>query len=421
LASGAKNDSGTFSTSSLMKDSPTENTSPDHPSPDQQIQKLTHLDEQRRRRNEFMRQISNPRPATNGLNWLEDLLIDFTQWDECQVLTLPAHQRGSLDEWKHERRWWAALFNAAQEDSGHFRLDQTVENLWLRKRRVWLDAHPDRDPSRKIVDVVYAWMPRRGRSASLLMARKFTPATIDEREEITTDLRLAALVIAGARTTPESLTFIGNYFREREDIYRRYKTQLEDRRQALLADPESKILLELLDSLPRVLPGAADAEAFKELVADVFDEIFSPDLVRLRTEVELHGGRKRIDIVYCNRSGQHGLFHDLPARYMVPCPYVIVECKNYHDDPNNPEIDQLLGRFGGGRGNFGFLVCNEIKDRIEVLMRCREATRDHRGWVIALDLDDLAALLCAKLLAKPLGQASLMWDLLDDHFRTLTF
>jgi hypothetical protein len=385
------------------------------------IADVTRLDEKRRQLNKFVREISSPPPGTIGLNWLEELLMEFTQWDECQVLSPPERQQGSLKDWRDERNWWMRLYTVAIAESDHFRLDLGNQELWLRKRSLWSDAHPHRGLSRDIVDVAYAWTPRRGRSASLLIARKYEPATPDAREEVASDLQLAALVVAGARATSESLTHLGNYFRERESTYRSYETQLNASKVSPSDDPETRLLLDLLKKLPGFEAGAKNAEDFKELVADVFDVIFGPDLVRLRTEVELHGGRKRIDIVYCNRSGQQGLFHDLPARYMIPCPYIMVECKNYNTDPGNPEIDQLLGRFGGGRGSFGFLVCNKIIDRIDVLMRCREATRDHRGWVLAFDLDDLAALLRAKLLAKPLEKPSLMWDLLDDHFRTLTF
>lgn len=182
------------------------------------------------------------------------------------------------------------------------------------------------------------------------------------------------------------------------------------------------ILRATLDRLlmSEIQTGKEDADVFKDLVADVFDVLFDGELVRVGTEIDLHGGLKRIDIVYRNVS-EKGLFYDLPLRNHLSCPYILVECKNYGEDIKNPEIDQLLGRFGGGRGSFGFLVCNKIDDHLDVLNRCREATRDHRGWVVVLDVDDLAALLRAKILSVTQQQPSLLRELLDEHLRLLMF
>jgi hypothetical protein len=70
---------------------------------------------------------------------------------------------------------------------------------------------------------------------------------------------------------------------------------------------------------------------------------------------------------------------------MVP-----VECKNYKDDPNNLEVDQLLGRFDPRRGYFGMPICRKITDRTLLTQRYKDAARSNRGYVIPLDDDDLA-------------------------------
>jgi hypothetical protein len=68
---------------------------------------------------------------------------------------------------------------------------------------------------------------------------------------------------------------------------------------------------------------------------------------------------------------------------------IFVECKNYAEDPANPELDQLAGRFSPKRGQVGILVCRKIGNKKRMAERCRDTANDNRGYVIALDDDDL--------------------------------
>jgi len=175
-------------------------------------------------------------------------------------------------------------------------------------------------------------------------------------------------------------------------------------------------ILALLDNLDKLRAGHEDAESFKQLVVKVFDAVFEADLRRVGTEVEIEHGTKRIDIVYQNCSRQLDLFRDLKADPLIHCAYIPVECKNYSDDLSNPEIDQLVGRFDEIRGHFGFLVCNKIVDRPRLLLRCKEAAKAKRGWIIVLDRNDLEKLLVNKILSK-----DLVGRFLHEHFRKLVF
>jgi hypothetical protein len=71
---------------------------------------------------------------------------------------------------------------------------------------------------------------------------------------------------------------------------------------------------------------------------------------------------------------------------------IFVECKNYSQDPANPELDQLLGRFGKQRGKFGLLICRKLADRKTLLARCKDAVHDDKGYVIALEDEDVKTL-----------------------------
>lgn len=71
---------------------------------------------------------------------------------------------------------------------------------------------------------------------------------------------------------------------------------------------------------------------------------------------------------------------------------VAVECKNYGQELGNPEVDQLQGRFSPLRGRVGLLVHRGFGDKNSLIQRCRDTALDHRGFIIALDDEDLAQL-----------------------------
>jgi hypothetical protein len=148
------------------------------------------------------------------------------------------------------------------------------------------------------------------------------------------------------------------------------------------------ILIERLDDIP---PGAAHAHSYHQLIAQILNRLFSPDLTGMKIEKEINEGRKRIDITFDNIAAS-GFFHDLKVAHHIKCPVIFVECKNYANDPANPELDQLQGRFGQQRGEFGIMVCREIADRKTMILRSRDIVNAHRGYVIVLTDADLKSL-----------------------------
>lgn len=142
----------------------------------------------------------------------------------------------------------------------------------------------------------------------------------------------------------------------------------------------------LLKKLKTIKAGKDQAGNYEDIIEELFTVIFYPSLCYPTKQHEIHGGRKRIDITY-NNEAKYGFFNWLSQHYF--CPKIYVECKNYTSDISNPELDQLSSRFSKNRGNVGILICRKIKDKKLFRQRCLDTANDGRGFILAIDDDDL--------------------------------
>jgi hypothetical protein len=155
-------------------------------------------------------------------------------------------------------------------------------------------------------------------------------------------------------------------------------------------DQRSLEITDLESQLGAIKPGRDGANAYHNLIQGVLSSIFYPQLTRPVKEQPADDGRKRIDIKFDN-SADTGFFSHLVNRQKIFAPYISVECKNYSQDPENPEFDQLKGRFSRKRGNFGLLLCRTIDNPDLLLRRCKDVVNNSDGIIIVLeDLDVLA-------------------------------
>jgi hypothetical protein len=168
----------------------------------------------------------------------------------------------------------------------------------------------------------------------------------------------------------------------------------------------------LLDDLLSVRAGADEAKKYEKAVQALFDALFYPWLGWPRPQTRLNDGRKIVDITYTNVA-QDDFFKWLKDNY--PSAFIFVECKNYSTDVGNPELDQLAGRFGPSKGKVGLLISRKIANRTLVEQSCRDTANDQRGYIIALDDDDVKALVEA-VKTQPVGNRL---DLLRDRFNKL--
>ncbi|SQE00600.1 conserved hypothetical protein [Parafrankia sp. Ea1.12] len=172
-----------------------------------------------------------------------------------------------------------------------------------------------------------------------------------------------------------------------------------------------KLLAEVL----AVPEGSAGATIYHRKCADLLSALFYPYLGNMVLEKEIHEGRKRIDIVFDNLAG-NGTFYWLGLNYRAAI--LPVECKNYTREVENPELDQISGRFSDSRGWFGMIVFRSAKNKDLFLQRCRDTAKDGRGYIIALDDADLRDLVRERLEllergSKRLGEFNLIRERID--------
>ena len=183
-----------------------------------------------------------------------------------------------------------------------------------------------------------------------------------------------------------------------------------------LTDARLEDVVAHLDSALGQIPSGNDhASAYHRLVTGILELCFYPALVAPRMETPLHGGRKRIDITFDN-AATRGFFHLLHVVHKIPSAYIMIECKNYSRDVNNPELDQIAGRFAINRGQFGLLVSRTIEDLDTLVERCVDAYKDGRGLIIPLQDSDLREMLSRRLA----GDSEPYNDLLSDRLRRIS-
>ena len=92
-----------------------------------------------------------------------------------------------------------------------------------------------------------------------------------------------------------------------------------------------------------------------------------------------------------------------------------MECKNYTEDVANPEFGQIKLRLNKVRGNFGIIVCRDIKNKIKLKSRQLDLVKDDK-YVILLDDSDIKKLAKFKIR----DDEDAIDNYLEDKFKKLT-
>ena len=195
--------------------------------------------------------------------------------------------------------------------------------------------------------------------------------------------------------------FTMNHPEVMEDFKKTYLNKSNSMSGNILEDISiDKICDILITRLKSISYGTASASNFHNLMIGIFELLLYPNLINPKKEKEINEGRKRIDICFTNVS-EHGFFRFISENANIPCPFLFIECKNYSSDINNPELDQLAGRFSTRRGRLGILSCRKIDNEKLFIKRCIDTFKDDNGLIIPItDKDIIQCLECNGNLSK---------------------
>ncbi len=189
---------------------------------------------------------------------------------------------------------------------------------------------------------------------------------------------------------PFAKEFLFEFSRQHPNVLREFRACMEQLerldRGSDIDNPQvdAAVAEALVTVLPNIQPGREAAGQYHAFMVGALEFLLYPHLGFPQKEREINEGRKRIDIVMenCARSGP---FYDLPNVRQLPCPYILIECKNYSTEIANPELDQLAGRMGVNRGMFGLMCCRRFEDRATFIARCRDSFTALRQLIVPLD------------------------------------
>lgn len=192
-----------------------------------------------------------------------------------------------------------------------------------------------------------------------------------------------ATIVRETRNHPEILE---KYRRDKRNYHRPPLDHSEISESEGTPEPDWDSLLQALVEIPT---GQENFSRYENAVESILSALFYPSLTNPIVQLEIHEGRKRIDITYTN-TAMSGFFFWLGMHYTAP--HVFIECKNYGRELGNPELDQMGGRFSPSRGQFGIIVCRNFENKELFQKRCKDTANDQRGFIIPIDDDDIRVL-----------------------------
>ena len=201
------------------------------------------------------------------------------------------------------------------------------------------------------------------------------------------------------KQAPYTKEYLRNFTEAHPDIFVNFRSETSDASIPISNDSLETINIQnlvdhLISQLESIPTGKEQAGRYHVLMIGILELIFYPNLTNPRKEKPINDGRKRIDITFDN-SSTSGFFFRTHNTHQIPSSYIFGECKNYFDDPVNPEIDQLSGRFNVNSSMVGLLICRTIDDKSTFIKRCQDLWKQKKELVLPLTDKDVKKILLA--------------------------
>ena len=364
------------------------------------------------RHNQLLRSISNGQPPersqaaqTGLLNDLDDcrIFVEGVDKDKTSDMTTNVIRKHLLDYTKHQCDLWGIAMEQ-NAPSGFY---------WDSTRRQWASTQCDVlvIDGRKVLLVPKAVVSYSKKHTPQQFHRHFVLNFL-QHEHLRLRSALVKQTIKRGRVVREYVTkkslierdnaafskeFLTTFTNAHPQVFREFRAAPRTRTGSLPINNFSDFDVQgvsqyLREKLQAVPLGRDSATTFHRVAVSILDFVLYPRLTNPIIELEIHEGRKRIDLTFDNGATE-GFFSRLPNQARLPCPFIFVECKNYGLEIGNPEIDQLSGRFSFNRGRVGLLICRSVANYEVLIERCRDTHRDGRGLILPLVDNDLLAAL----------------------------
>ncbi len=310
-------------------------------------------------------------------------LIKYTQ-RQCQLLGVQTEQSETGYYWNNQTSLW---------EKGYEEMlileDKTY--LLFPKNIVSSSKYYSADYYFRMFVLEYLQQKNIDEDTVLVRKRYNKDGTIAKKWVCKKDI-VKAITSRGERITKN---WLANFSRDNPDVYRKFRAETINRISdgvEINKDEYKDIIEKIMDELKSIPYGVDGATKYHHLISGILELVLYPQAAHPELEAEIHDGRKRIDIKFCNIA-QKGFFYLLGTDYNVPCANIMIECKNYTKDIANPELDQMAGRFSANRGKFGIICCRQLNDEEKFIERERDTVKDGRGFIIHLTDADIIELL----------------------------
>lgn len=351
----------------------------------------------------FVRGIDKDKTSDMTTNIIRGHLIEYTQ-NQCKLWGIPlVPDSPSGFFWNCGTRSW---------ENGY------CENLLVGRKRILLVP-------KAVVSYSKAHTPRRYHQHFILnflqhehlkMKSALVRSTYNKKGERKDFVTKKDLVSKGGAAFDKD--YLASFTKAHPTVFATFKEVMKKTGGSIpledLTGDLSAICDHLIAKLSSIKPGNDQATEYHRTVIGILDLLFYPRLLNPLIEREIHEGRKRIDISFDN-AATDGFFRNLHEISRIPCPFILVECKNYGRDVANPELDQLAGRYSPNRGQFGLMVCRALADDTLFLSRCRDTFKDSRGLIIPITDADLIA----GLQKRSVGEENPLDSILSEKYRSV--